>query len=561
MLIILYPWIRSPYRVGMYMGALTVTAYVMIKLIRSRRQQRLTLQDPALGHLWACADVLSHEPGYCGVCQKLVLGGWACDACGLHAHKECHRQADRRLRCKTLVLPSASSMDHQWIKGLKGKIFNTSDKSHLKTLLGVLVWVGPGQGLEDDQPCTGCQEDSGDDDEVVRCCWCHLTVHKHCKNSVSAECDFGSQRKFVVPPFCATSLKTLGRRRQPVFDSMTAPPWKPWKPLMVLANRRAGNNDGELLLHSFRGLLHPCQVVDLDELSPEMALQWCHGHSCLVVIGGGDGTVSWVLNSIDKLGLEPQPQVAVLPLGTGNDLARVMGWLEQQLEASAILDSLGSATPQPVDRWKLDILSHRRALRLHSTPKELFMTNYCSVGVDALVALKFHQTRDSRLYFSSRIFNKLLYLMFGTTEIFERGCKNLRHKLVLKLDGRQVALPEVEAVVILNIPSWGAGVRPWHMGPDGALAPAQRVDDGMLEVIGLYSSFHIAQLQVGLSEPHRFGQARHVEVSFSIYQDTTAVELSCGEYHLFTSLAPNAYRNGNLMLHITGAKLHFGQVG
>ena len=36
----------------------------------------------------------------------------------------------------------------------------------------------------------------------------------------------------------------------------------------------------------------------------------------------------------------------------------------------------------------------------------------------------------------------------------------------------------------------------------------------MVEVFGIYSSFHIAQMQVGLADPYRIGQARHVKVVF-----------------------------------------------
>jgi hypothetical protein len=35
---------------------------------------------------------------------------------------------------------------------------------------------------------------------------------------------------------------------------------------------------------------------------------------------------SWVLNTIDKMGLENPPAVALFPLGTGNDLARSLGY-------------------------------------------------------------------------------------------------------------------------------------------------------------------------------------------------------------------------------------------
>lgn len=40
-------------------------------------------------------------------------------------------------------------------------------------------------------------------------------------------------------------------------------------------------------------------------------------------------------------------------------------------------------------------------------------------------------------------------------------CKDLHKYIDLYLDGKLVELPELESIVVLNIPSWGAGVDLW----------------------------------------------------------------------------------------------------
>ncbi|KAF1573764.1 DGKH kinase, partial [Regulus satrapa] len=74
-----------------------------------------------------------------------------------------------------------------------------------------------------------------------------------------------------------------------------------------------------------------------------------------ILVCGGDGSVGWVLSEIDKLSLHKQAscQLGVLPLGTGNDLARVLGWggsCDDDTQLPQILEKLERASTKMLDR-------------------------------------------------------------------------------------------------------------------------------------------------------------------------------------------------------------------
>lgn len=461
----------------------------------SAEDRYLQIRDSTKKHSWKMISGTS-KVVYCTICEALLLNmnGFICDSCGVCADHSCIKIADKTMKCKAITFSSDEPMKHHWIKG---------------NLPLVAI-------------CQICSEECDTEPGLKDwwCCWCQRCVHDVCKSSLNEICDFGKFKLMIIPP---VSLEVINKRStmksRMRLRSIIPPLWEKWNPLIVVANRKSGNNDGAEILSLFRRFLNPAQVVDLADRDPVAALEWCRllgKNPCKVLVAGGDGTIAWLLNAIHKLKLEPVPSVAILPLGTGNDLSRVLGWGKEHdsnLDPAEILQNLQTACSVKLDRWNVAVKPSGSSLGFIGSEKHLFMYNYLSIGVDAQVTLNFHKTRESRFYFfSHRIFNKLLYLCFGTQQVVEREYKDLEQRIEVYLDGKRVELPSIESIVILNINSWGAGVDLWNMGIEDESVDKQSINDGKLEVVAIFSSFHIAQLQMGLSQPLRLGQASNVKI-------------------------------------------------
>ena len=98
-----------------------------------------------------------------------------------------------------------------------------------------------------------------------------------------------------------------------------------------------------------------------------------------ILVCGGDGTVAWVLSVIDELKLHDKCSVAILPLGTGNDLSRILGWGPgyDGSNIKKILQAIESATVSKMDRWDVQIKEKGK-----DQPINYVMNNYFSVGYD-----------------------------------------------------------------------------------------------------------------------------------------------------------------------------------
>uniref|UniRef100_A0A8C2QA46 Diacylglycerol kinase n=1 Tax=Cyprinus carpio TaxID=7962 RepID=A0A8C2QA46_CYPCA len=128
-------------------------------------------------------------------------------------------------------------------------------------------------------------------------------------------------------------------------------------PLLVFVNSKSGDNQGVKFLRRFKQLLNPAQVFDLVNGGPHLGLRLFQKFDNFrILVCGGDGSVGWVLSEIDKLNLHKQCQLGVLPLGTGNDLARVLGWgpsCDDDTQLPQILEKLERASTKMLDRWSI----------------------------------------------------------------------------------------------------------------------------------------------------------------------------------------------------------------
>ena len=102
-----------------------------------------------------------------------------------------------------------------------------------------------------------------------------------------------------------------------------------------------------------------------------------------VLVCGGDGTAGWVLDAIEKQKFETPPPVAILPAGTGNDLARVLCWggglgvIEKRGGLFSVLQDVEHAAVTVLDRWKITIKDNQG--KLMAPPK--FMNNYFGMSM------------------------------------------------------------------------------------------------------------------------------------------------------------------------------------
>ncbi|XP_076437083.1 diacylglycerol kinase beta-like isoform X2 [Babylonia areolata] len=487
------------------------------------------------GHVWRLKHY--NRPAYCNLCLNLLVGlgkqGLSCQFCKYTVHERCVQRAPAS--CITTYVKSkkvSQTMNHHWVEGnCAGKC----DRCHrsIKSYNGV----------------TG-----------LHCRWCHQTLHNKCASHCKPECDLGVFRDHVLPPvavFPAVLDRPRGSKSKESGldgeDEGTSPlaspdegpensivsiqdssfqitPLEGTHPLLIMINPKSGGKQGARLLRKFQYLLNPRQVYNMIKEGPMNGLQFFKDvPNCRVLVCGGDGTVGWLLDTMDKITYKERPPVAVLPLGTGNDLARCLCWgggYEGE-NLVKVLQKIEKSEAVMLDRWQIDFSKPEGEEEESGDPIPYnIINNYFSIGVDAHICHRFHVMREKHPEkFNSRVKNKLWYFEFGTTAQFSSTCKNLHEDIDIICDKTRLDLasgPRLEGIAILNIPSIYGGTNLWGDNPsekkrrraqkkdrekDGHSAnmsavelamAVQNMGDSLIEVVGLENIMQVGQVIAGL---------------------------------------------------------------
>uniref|UniRef100_A0A3Q3VV02 Diacylglycerol kinase n=1 Tax=Mola mola TaxID=94237 RepID=A0A3Q3VV02_MOLML len=293
-------------------------------------------------------------------------------------------------------------------------------------------------------------------------------------------------------------------------------------PLLVFVNPKSGGLKGRELLYGFRKLLNPHQVFDITNGGPLAGLHtFQQVPQFRVLVCGGDGTVGWVLGVLEAIRHKlicREPPIGIVPLGTGNDLARILRWGAGYSgeDPHHILVSLDEADEVLMDRWTIlldaqDISEDGQENGFLEPPKIVQMNNYFGLGIDAELSLDFHQAReDEPDKFTSRFHNKGVYVKVGLQKI--SSSRSLYKELQLQVDAQNIPLPHIEGLIFLNIPSWGSGADLWGSEVDGRYGKPS-IDDGLLEVVGVTGVVHMGQVQSGMRSGIRIAQGNYIRLT------------------------------------------------
>ena len=216
--------------------------------------------------------------------------------------------------------------------------------------------------------------------------------------------------------------------------------------IAFIYNPASGTGKASLHLDDFKRLINKrlefkSYCTNKDNVSTQV-MDLCDQGYNRIIVSGGDGTVREVINGIMISKLDPI--VGIVPRGTGNDLARALGYYKRFADSPIMyLNDLITAIEKPQYQF----------CRILSLNDKVYFANYLGIGFDARIARKFHEKRTLPLY------NRLIYLIciinslpFKVKEQIRISFKDTESRLYEK------TIENFKNLLLINIPSYASGL-------------------------------------------------------------------------------------------------------
>ncbi len=308
--------------------------------------------------------------------------------------------------------------------------------------------------------------------------------------------------------------------------------------VIAFVNAGSGDNKGETVIKILSDIIGEANVHDIKkDGGPDKGLELhCSDPSKEVtaMVAGGDGTFSWVATSVERQNLR-HVRLTLIPLGSGNDMSRALGWGRKYPGDSAIknyVEWIKTSPKHTLDVWKLNAVEDEEKVKA-SKGKDVVghsaravMCNYLSLGADAYVEMKFNQLRWNKPdKYKSRIGNFVAHIKVGAKYLVRPRSRKFfmnDHIETLVVDGKTLELPaNLQALIILNIPSYGAGTQPWGFTKEkdtsdvlkGVAVKDMLVNDGNFEVIGLRGLPHFGTIKIFQATGVRIAQGQSLQIT------------------------------------------------
>jgi diacylglycerol kinase family enzyme len=246
------------------------------------------------------------------------------------------------------------------------------------------------------------------------------------------------------------------------------------KKFHFLINPISGGGHGKAVFYFLAEIMHSMDFKE-NEWEREFSIYECFeeqikaalaSSECIIVVGG-DGTITAVFSVLLRHPEFKNVKIGLIPLGTGNDLARVLNLYSALVTRGLlyIVRKLVVASSRDFDLWKVN--------------GKFAMANYFSAGIDARIAHDFNRDRaEGKISGGSVLKNKLHY---AKRFFADRSYRLKTGELHITDESGEVevfTLENYRSAIIGNIPSFASGINPFGKSD---------MADGLLEVLRIKS--------------------------------------------------------------------------